>query len=60
MDFMRIPMAGALGFVLFGEAPDAVAALGTAIVMAASAYIVYRASRLRTITAPPRPDLSVE
>jgi drug/metabolite transporter (DMT)-like permease len=60
MDFMRIPMAAAMGFVLFGEAPDEIAALGTFIVMAASSYIVYRASRLRAITAPPRPDLAVD
>jgi drug/metabolite transporter (DMT)-like permease len=60
MDFMRIPMAAAMGFVLFMEVPNEMAALGTAIVMAASAYIVYRASRLRARTAPPRPDLAVE
>ena len=60
MDFMRIPMAAGMGFVLFGEVPDALAALGTAIVMAASSYIVYRATRLRAIIAPPRPDLAVE
>ena len=60
MDFMRIPMAAGMGYLLFDEVPDGIAALGTAIVMAASAYIVYRASRLRTVTAPPRPDLAVE
>jgi drug/metabolite transporter (DMT)-like permease len=60
MDFMRIPMAAGMGFVLFAEVPGGMAALGTAIVMAASAYIVYRASRLRAATAPPRPDLAVE
>lgn len=60
MDFMRIPMAAGMGFLLFDEVPDKIAALGTAIIMMASAYIVYRASRLRTITAPPRPDLAVE
>jgi drug/metabolite transporter (DMT)-like permease len=60
MDFMRIPMAAGMGFVLFAEVPDEMAALGTVIVMAASAYIVYRASRLRAVTAPPRPDLAVE
>jgi drug/metabolite transporter (DMT)-like permease len=60
MDFMRMPMAAAVGLVAFGEVPDAMAALGTLVVMAASAYIVYRATRLRAITAPPRPDLSVE
>jgi len=60
LDFMRIPMAAGVGFLLFDEVPDVLAALGTFTVMAASSYIVYRASRLRTITAPPRPDLAVE
>jgi hypothetical protein len=60
IDFMRMPMAAAMGFLLFGEVPDGIAAVGTLIVTAASAYIVYRASRLRAATAPPRPDLAVE
>ena len=60
MDFMRMPMAAGMGFLLFGEVPDALAALGTLVVMAASAYIVYRASRLRARTAPPPADLAVE
>jgi drug/metabolite transporter (DMT)-like permease len=55
MDFLRIPMAGAFGLVLFGEVPNALAGLGTAIVMAASAYIVYRASQLRRASSVAAP-----
>jgi len=40
MDFARLPIALALGFVLFGEVPDMWSLLGIAIIAAASATIV--------------------
>ncbi len=47
MDFTRVPMAAVIGFVLWGEVPDALAAIGTVIIICASAYIVYRDAQLR-------------
>jgi drug/metabolite transporter (DMT)-like permease len=47
MDFTRVPMAAAIGFVMWGEVPDALAATGTVIIICASAYIVYRDAQLR-------------
>lgn len=40
MDFARLPIALAIGFVLFGEVPDGWSLLGIAIIAAASATIV--------------------
>ena len=47
MDFTRVPMAAVIGFVMWGEVPDALAATGTVIIICSSAYIVYRDAQLR-------------
>ncbi|HUA53165.1 MAG TPA: DMT family transporter [Candidatus Sulfotelmatobacter sp.] len=40
MDFFRLPLGILVGFVLFGELPDAFSVLGMAIVVAASLFIL--------------------
>lgn len=47
VDFSRIPLAAAIGYLLFDEAPDAWTLAGAAIIMASVLYVGRRA-RLRT------------
>ncbi len=47
MDFTRVPMAAVIGFILWGEVPNAMAATGTVVIICSSAYIVYRDAVVR-------------
>ena len=46
-DFLRLPMAALLGFLVFHEIPDGWSALGTLIIIAASLYIARREAQIR-------------
>ena len=47
LDFTRVIVAGVIGFALFNELPDAWAFAGTAVIIAACAYIVRREAMLK-------------
>ena len=47
LDFLRVIVAGVIGFVLFDEIPDTWAFVGAAVVVSACAYIVRREAMLR-------------
>ena len=47
LDFLRVIVAGVLGYVLFEEVPDSWAFVGAAVVVSACAYIVRREAMLR-------------
>ena len=49
-DFLRLPLAALLGFLVFQEIPDAWSALGTAIIIGASLYIARREAKIRAET----------
>ena len=44
-DFLRLPIAAILGFVIFSEVPDLMTILGMTIIIAASVYIARRETR---------------
>lgn len=48
-DFLRLPIAALLGFVIFDEVPDVLTVLGTLIIIAASLYIARREARARKV-----------
>ena len=51
-DFSRLIFASALGWLMFGEHPDAWTWLGGAIIVAATVYIAQREARLAARDAP--------
>ena len=51
MDYLRIIIAVGIGFIFFGEVPDAWAMTGGAIVLASCGYIVRREAMLRKAAA---------
>ena len=61
LDFLRVIVAGIIGYFIFDELPDAWAFAGTAVVVAACAYIVRREAMLRrdAATPPSGPGASV-
>jgi len=59
IDFLRIPMAAAMGFLLFGEVPNLVAGIGTGVIMVACYYIARREARLRRdVVRAPQPPVA--
>jgi drug/metabolite transporter (DMT)-like permease len=50
LDYMRIIIAVGIGFVFFGEVPDAWTISGGAVVLASCGYIVRREAMLRKVT----------
>ena len=46
-DFVRLLLAALLGFLVFGEIPDAWSGVGTVVIIAASLYIARREARVR-------------
>ncbi len=46
-DFLKLIWAAALGFLLFGEVPDAFTWIGGAMIFASTTYIAWREHRLR-------------
>jgi drug/metabolite transporter (DMT)-like permease len=53
MDFLRVIIAGLIGFVIFDELPDIWAFVGSAVVIGACIYVVRREAMLKTA---PKPD----
>ncbi len=45
-EFMRLPYAALLGYLFFGERPDAWTWVGAAIIVASSLYVAHREARL--------------
>jgi drug/metabolite transporter (DMT)-like permease len=45
IQYLEIPFATAIGFVIFGDLPNGIAAVGIAITIAAGLYVVYRERR---------------
>ncbi len=43
-DFLRLPIAAVIGFVLFAEFPDIWVWIGGAVICASSVFIAYRES----------------
>jgi drug/metabolite transporter (DMT)-like permease len=52
-DFSRLIFVSALGYLMFGETPDAATLAGAAVIVAATAYIARREAQLGR--APPAP-----
>jgi drug/metabolite transporter (DMT)-like permease len=50
-EYVALPFAAAWGFLFWGEAPDAIAILGMALIVGSGAFIVVRTEKLRG--APP-------
>ena len=46
-DFVRLPLAALLGFLVFDEIPDIWSGVGTLVIIAASLYIAHREARIR-------------
>lgn len=54
MQYLEIPFATVIGFLIFGELPNGLAALGIAVTVAAGLYIILRERAIarQTVTAP--------
>ena len=55
IQYLEIPCATLLGFLVFGELPDGLATLGIAVTIAAGLYVLHR--ERRTHFPPPAPPL---
>ncbi|MBV0911260.1 DMT family transporter [Anianabacter salinae] len=55
MQYLEIPFATAIGFALFGDLPNGLAAAGIAITVASGLYIVARERSLSRVPTPPAP-----
>jgi drug/metabolite transporter (DMT)-like permease len=47
IDYVRLPLAIAMGLLLFGETPDTMGMIGAAVIIGSTLYITWRESRLR-------------
>jgi drug/metabolite transporter (DMT)-like permease len=56
MQYLEIPFATLVGFVLFGDLPNGLAALGIAVTVAAGLYVIHREHRLSREVSPARTD----
>jgi drug/metabolite transporter (DMT)-like permease len=54
MQYLEIPFATLLGWLVFGDLPDGLAALGIAVTIAAGLYVIHREHRA-SLAAPPAP-----
>lgn len=45
IDYVRLPLAAAMGFVLFAERPDGLTLIGAAVVIGSTVYIAWREGR---------------
>jgi drug/metabolite transporter (DMT)-like permease len=54
MQYLEIPFATAIGFVMFGDFPNGLALAGIAVTMAAGLYVIWREQALSR-SAPPTP-----
>lgn len=55
MQYLEIPMATAVGFVMFSDLPNGLAAAGIAVTVASGLYIVFRERALSRAVVPPAP-----
>ena len=57
IQYLEIPFATLIGFLVFGDLPDGLAALGIAVTIAAGLYVLHRERRAGTteLAAPPAP-----
>ena len=56
-EYIALPFAAVWGFLFWGEAPDATALFGIALIIGSGAFIVVRTERLRAGTAAPATPL---
>jgi drug/metabolite transporter (DMT)-like permease len=56
MQYLEIPFATLVGFVLFGDLPNGLATLGIAVTVAAGLYVIHREHRLAREVSPARTD----
>lgn len=56
VNYCQIIIVGAVGFLFFAEVPDIWAALGAAVIVGSTLYIVQREARLKHKAIPARPD----
>jgi drug/metabolite transporter (DMT)-like permease len=52
-DFSKLPFAAVIGYVAFGEAPDAWTWVGAGVIFAAATYVVRREAKLARAKAAP-------
>ena len=57
MQYLEIPFAVGIGFVLFGDLPDALALVGITITMAAGLFIIHREQTKEKARKAARPEL---
>lgn len=55
IQYLEIPMATLIGFLVFAELPDGLAVVGIVVTIAAGLYVVHREHRTARLTAPPVP-----
>jgi drug/metabolite transporter (DMT)-like permease len=53
MQYLEIPFATLLGWLVFGDLPNGLAALGIAVTVAAGLYVIHREHRASFAAAPP-------
>lgn len=57
--FTQIPFVAVVGFVLYGELPDAWSIAGAAVIMASGVYTAHREAKVsRMVAEPPQPGIS--
>lgn len=55
VDYVRLPLAVLMGFVLFAERPDGLTLIGAAVVIGSTVYIAWRESRKQIARVPVEP-----
>ena len=53
MQYLEIPFATLLGWLVFGDLPNGLAAIGIAVTVAAGLYVIHRERRASLAAAPP-------
>ena len=53
MQYLEIPIGTAIGYMVFGDLPDGLAAVGICITVAAGLYIILRERAMSRLPAPP-------
>ena len=55
LQYLELPFATLIGWVIFGDLPNGLAAAGIVVTIAAGLYIVHREHRAARLAAPPAP-----
>lgn len=55
IDYVRLPLAIAVGFFVFRETPDAMGMIGAAVIIGSTLYITWRENQIKVATAPVPP-----